>query len=71
MMRSDPELHVSFRLVSVIVLVGLVAGLALAWVVYSQQQIHNFEDCRAAGYPIVSTNPEQCVAKQQTFSRER
>lgn len=35
------------------------------------QQITNFDECKAAGYPIMESFPEQCAANGQTFVNER
>lgn len=33
------------------------------------QSITNFDQCKAAGYPIMESYPEQCAANGQTFAR--
>ncbi|MFH1520034.1 MAG: hypothetical protein ABID61_00140 [Candidatus Micrarchaeota archaeon] len=32
--------------------------------------ITNFDDCAAAGYPVVESYPEQCIMPNQTFTKD-
>lgn len=65
-----------FLVVIVVVLIG-----AVGWMVYDRQsdkndssatatkQISNFDECAAAGNPIMETYPEQCAANGKTFTK--
>lgn len=61
----------------VVVVIGAIAGAG--WYVYQRQNrkeepkqatITNFEQCKAAGYPIAESYPEQCHANGQSFVNE-
>jgi hypothetical protein len=60
---------------SVLVLFGfvLIIGAIIAWVIYSQTPsptITSFEECVAAGYPVLESYPEQCATPDgTTFTR--
>lgn len=59
----------------VLIVIGLIGGIG--WYVYGKQQkkgtpkqvtITNFEECKAAGNPIMESYPEQCSADGKTFT---
>ena len=53
----------------VIVVLGLIGGVG--YYVYQRQnqpKITNFEECKAAGNPVMESYPEQCAADGQTFT---
>lgn len=67
----------ALELVLIVVVVGLL-GFA-GWTFYSRQkddnkqtstEITNFEQCAAAGNPIMESYPEQCSANGKTFTRK-
>lgn len=41
-----------------------------AWVCQTETAITNFEECAAAGNPIMESYPRQCAANGQTFTEE-
>jgi hypothetical protein len=58
---------------AVLIVLGLV--MASGWFVYSRQNkkakspdINTFEQCKAAGYPIAESYPEQCFADDKSFT---
>lgn len=64
---------VVLAIIVVVVAVAAVAG----WLVYNNSQddttskITNFEECVAAGNPVMDSYPEQCSANGQTFVKEQ
>lgn len=55
----------------IILVIGLVSGVG--YYVYQEQnqtQISNFEECKAAGNPIMESYPEQCNANGRTFTKD-
>lgn len=67
--------HVQSFIVLIVILIVGVAG----WLVYNGQQdgsnksnssINSFEECAAAGNPIMESYPEQCSANGKTFTRD-
>ena len=57
----------------IVILITLLAFGLIAYLVMGQnktQKITNFEECVAAGFPIMESYPEQCAANGQTFTRE-
>lgn len=72
-MTKLDQIGASFFRVAIMVVVF--AALASAtWVIYQKQRpddaIQTFEDCVAAGNPILETYPEQCMANGRTYTRE-
>lgn len=67
------------RFLLIFVLIGLLGGVG--WYVYQKRPvanktattptITNFEQCKAAGNPIMESYPEQCVADGKTFVNEQ
>jgi hypothetical protein len=63
-------------LLAIVVLALLALGLYLAWTVMRDQAepaagITSFEECAAAGYPVMESYPEQCRTPDgRTFTRE-
>jgi|AntRauTorcE11897_2_1112592.scaffolds.fasta_scaffold77140_2 hypothetical protein len=66
-MYAEKELPVARILVSFIVLCALVAGGVLLYQVRSTASINSFESCRDAGYPIMESYPQQCLANGRLF----
>lgn len=66
-MKSFP-----FWLAFILVLVALVAGYFLGKTLNApQQQVTSFDECAAAGYPIMESYPEQCMTPDgRSFTRE-
>lgn len=75
--RND---QTGFSPVSVAVIVGVAAALGLlGWFAYSRQnkeeskpspaQITSFDECVAAGNPVMESYPEQCTANGKTFTK--
>jgi hypothetical protein len=69
----------AIQLILVVVLIGLIGGTG--YYVYraqdkkeqsdsSQKTITNFDECVAAGNPVMESYPEQCAADGQTFVNE-
>jgi hypothetical protein len=56
------------HLLIILIVIGLLA--AIGWYVWknNQKTITNFEECKAAGNPIMESYPEQCSANGQTFT---
>ncbi len=60
----------------VLLVIGLIGGIG--WYVYQRQQkdepkqaaITNFDECVAAGNPVMESYPEQCAANGQTFANQ-
>lgn len=62
----------------VLLVVGLTGGIG--WYVFQRQsssasqdaqvKVTNFEECVAAGNPVLESSPEQCVANGQRFTNE-
>jgi hypothetical protein len=50
-----------------IVLIVTVSGALIAFRISSTQQVTNFQQCKDAGYPIMESAPEQCMADTQIF----
>lgn len=60
-----------FLLYALIVIV-LVGGIIIAHQInsFELQNINNYEDCVAAGYPVMESYPEQCVTSDgRNFTR--
>jgi len=51
------------KIVLLVFLILVVAGCA-------KPKITNFEECAAAGYPVMESYPRQCAANGQTFTEE-
>ncbi len=66
--RRGPSPRVVLIAVIVVALVG-VGGL-LFWR-HSEGAITSFEECAAAGNPIMESYPEQCVAGGKTFTNTK
>ena len=52
-------------------IVILLAGVSL--LLYTNNNgrtVHSFEECKAAGYPILESHPERCMATDRTFVNE-
>jgi hypothetical protein len=65
----------TIALIALVVVLTLIAGLLLSLSRIAQQQrmysIFTFEDCKAAGYPIMESYPEQCATPDgRTFVNE-
>ncbi|OGG58297.1 hypothetical protein A2853_00010 [Candidatus Kaiserbacteria bacterium RIFCSPHIGHO2_01_FULL_55_17] len=63
-------------LVGTIVVLTLIAGLLLAFAENKREQyvlsVTNFDECAAAGFPIMESYPEQCrTSDGRTFVNER
>lgn len=63
-------------LIGIIVVLTIVAGLLLAFSQNKAQQslfsITNFDECAAAGYPIMESYPERCATPdERTFVNEQ
>lgn len=67
------------EIIIVIVMVGLTG--AIGWLVYDRQKkseqsaqistaINSFEDCVAAGNPVMESYPEQCSANGKSFTKQ-
>lgn len=66
-----------FTIVEILIVLVVLALIGVAgWFVYQRQNktdepknaaVTNFEECKAAGYPVGESNPEQCFANGQTF----
>ena len=41
--------------------------IVLAIAKFSLSEISNFEECEKAGFPILKSNPRQCIAEGKTF----
>jgi hypothetical protein len=57
----------------IIILITILAFGLIAYIMIGQnntQEITSYEECVAAGYPIMESYPEQCSANGQTFTRE-
>lgn len=59
-----------------VLLIFLVLGLigSVGYFVYQRQSepvVTNFEECKAAGNPIMESYPEQCVANGETFTNSK
>lgn len=63
----------------IIILMVVLTG-AVGWLVYDRQQkseqssqnpttINSFEECVAAGYPVMESYPEQCAANGKSFTK--
>lgn len=57
-----------------VTVIGIIAGVG--WYVWDKNQnqkpvITNFDECVAAGNPIMESYPEQCAANGQTFVNEK
>jgi hypothetical protein len=61
----------SFWLFVVLVLIAACVGYFLGRVPYSEEEITSFEECVAAGYPVMESYPEQCMTPEgKSFTRE-
>jgi len=74
--RNSPAVHQQgfslLQLVLCLCVLGLIGGVG--YYVYQQQsktQITNFEECAAAGNPIMESYPEQCSVNGQTFVNDQ
>lgn len=59
------------KLAVVVIIASLIIGGG--YVIYSQfskTSISSFDECVAAGYPVMESYPEQCRANGQTFIRQ-
>lgn len=57
----------------VLVMLVIAAIIGVGWYVWRNQNknITNFDECVAAGNPVMESYPEQCAANGQTFVNER
>jgi Tfp pilus assembly protein PilX len=81
--RTKQTRQKGFSAVIVLVLVLVIAVIGFAgWKIFLQEdkktlvetpkqstQISNFEECAAAGNPIMETYPEQCMADGKTYTK--
>jgi putative hemolysin len=52
-----------------LIIVPIFALLALLWILFSSQpQISSFEECVAAGFPVMESYPRQCSDGVNTFT---
>lgn len=74
--------NLGFGLIGVLVILVILASIGgIGWYVYlknskqnssqqnAQKSITNFDECVAAGNPVMESDPEQCSANGQTFTR--
>ncbi len=56
----------------IIIVVLIVAGLGVSWVLSKKPQVvvTNFEECVAAGNPIMESYPPRCQHQGVTFTEE-
>jgi heat shock protein HslJ len=56
--------------IALVTIVGFICfGLISNWNVFSNAgKITNFDECAAAGYPVMESYPRQCRANNQTFA---
>lgn len=57
----------------IVILITLLAFGLIAYLIMNHnktQAITSYEECVAAGYPIMESYPEQCAANSQTFTRK-
>jgi len=59
------------KIVIVCLVVGVIAGIAIAYSQKTTEQIiEDFEACSRAGYPIMESYPRQCVVDGKIFTEE-
>jgi hypothetical protein len=59
-------------ILSIIILLIILAGVSFWYITYNQRNntINSYDDCAAAGYPILESYPEQCtVPNGKTYTR--
>lgn len=61
------ENKVAAYLVAFILSCAILAGVVLLMRAYSAHSIQTFDECQAAGYPIMESYPEQCMADGRVF----
>ncbi len=56
----------------VVVIIAIVGAGIFAWQVDKEKQasVNSFEECVAAGNPVMESWPEQCRAGDQTFTKQ-
>lgn len=55
----------------VLVLVGTIGLIIWLWVSQGGKNISSYDECVAAGNPIMESYPEQCIANGTTFVNPR
>jgi hypothetical protein len=65
MSKLNPNHKITLALITFIVL--LIVGV-IVWTKQQDKQITNYDECVAAGNPIMESFPEQCSANGQTFT---
>jgi|AntRauTorckE6833_2_1112554.scaffolds.fasta_scaffold00406_7 hypothetical protein len=61
------ESRIAAYIVTCILLFALIAGTILLTRTYSARRVASFQECKDAGYPIMETFPEQCLAEGKVF----
>lgn len=70
-MRSDAELHISAKIVFIVIAAGMVSGLVAIHSLHAKNtRITDFETCRVAGYPVIFAPTEKCIANDKTYLAE-
>lgn len=72
--------HKQFRSISIVIIaITVVTVTFIGWKAYKhnadtadqpQAQINSFEECAAAGNPILESYPEQCTANGKMFTKQ-
>ncbi len=61
------ESRIAAYIVICILVFALAAGTILLMRTYSSHSIASFQECKDAGYPIMESFPEQCIAQGKVF----
>lgn len=73
MSKIDRQNIILIASVGTIIIISTIIGLVLILISKNNQvnqQINSFAECVKAGYPILESYPEQCIANGKTFKNE-
>ena len=57
-------------IIPIAAILAIILGIIIYFLLPARAIITNFEECSAAGYPIMESYPRQCRANGQTFTED-
>lgn len=69
-MPSLNKIHSSYRVLLLILILSIVGFAGYFLFNDTKPSINSFDECVAAGYPILESYPEQCYTEDKRFINE-